>query len=68
MNQLNKDRVAVIDPEYHWQIITPQTPRGAKLQLINSHSGVATYGILGHNPGFWTHWAPLPTFLKEMKK
>jgi HK97 family phage major capsid protein len=37
-------------------------PRGVKLQLINSHAGTATYGRLATDAGFWTHWAPLPTF------
>lgn len=55
-------KAALVDPGYHWQPITPSTPRGVKLQLINRPAGVAHYGKLGADPGFWTHYAPVPTF------
>lgn len=55
-------RTASVDRGYHWQPITPSTPRGVKMQLINRSAGVATYGKLETDAGFWTHYAPLPTF------
>lgn len=62
VNNTNRDQTVAVDHSYHWQLITDQTPRGKKLQLINKNAGVATYGSLGTEPSFWTHWAPLPTF------
>ena len=55
------DRTAVVNPETHWIPVGPDTPRGAKVQLINHLAGVATYGH--YLPGsWWTHWYPLPRF------
>ena len=56
------DQAAVVDTEYHWRPINPDTPRGTKLQLISRKHGVATYGSISSNETFFTHWAPLPTF------
>ena len=53
---------ASVDKSYHWRLITADTPRGVKMQLINKNAGVAAYGTLSTDPFFWTHWAPLPTF------
>lgn len=58
-------REAVIDRGYHWRPITTRTPQGQKMQLINRDAGCATYGKLGSNEKFFSHWAPLPTFLDE---
>lgn len=58
----DKTRAALIDKGYHWQEITPQTSKGAKMQLINRKAGVAVYGTIGSNEKYFTHWAPLPTF------
>ena len=58
-------RTASVDRAYHWLPITPETPRGVKMQLINRKAGVAAYGTLGTDPFFWTHYAPLPTFRDE---
>ena len=58
----NTAKTALVDKAYHWRKITPSTPRGVKLQLINRPAGVACQGSLGTHPGFWTHWCPLPTF------
>lgn len=55
------DRAAVVDPNYFWRPIDANTPRGAKLQLINKRLGVAVYGTY-HGGSEWTHWAPLPKF------
>ena len=65
MTDLTHDKIAVIDRDYHWIRIDENTPRGAKLQLIDIKSGAACYGQLFHNNTFWTHWAPLPTFKKD---
>lgn len=56
------DSAAVVADGFHWRSIDAATPRGCKLQLINRSAGVACYGVLGTEPHFWTHWAPLPTF------
>lgn len=64
MYPTNKDRTAVIDPSYHWQPIST-APLGKKVQLINEKAGVAVYGSVNPlNEQFFTHWAPLPTFVK----
>ena len=60
----DSSRAALVDKGYLWRPITPATPRGTKLQLINRGAGVATYGALG-GAFFWTHWAPLPTFADD---
>lgn len=65
MTELNSNRTAAIDRTYPWLPIDKDAPRGVKLQLINRDAGVATYGSLDTDPGFWTHWAPLPTFKKD---
>lgn len=62
MTTEDNTRAAVVDHDYPWRDIDEHTPRGRKLQLVNRAAGVATYGSLGSDPGFWTHWAPLPTF------
>jgi hypothetical protein len=57
-------QVALTDKRYHWREIGPDTPRGSKVQLIHRWSGVAIYGTIGSNEKkFFTHWAPLPTFM-----
>lgn len=55
-------RVALIDREYHWNVIDGSTPHGAKMQLISRPYGVAIYGSISSREKFFTHWAPLPTF------
>lgn len=59
------DGAAVVTDSLSWRPIDASTPRGQKLQLINRAAGVASYGVLGTDPGFWTHWAPLPVFANE---
>lgn len=55
------DRAAVVSTQTLWIPVGPDTPRGAKVQLINRSAGVATYGH--YAPGsWWTHWHPLPRF------
>lgn len=58
--------VAIIDRGYHWLEITPNSPRGSKVQLVNREYGVATYGKLLSKEPHFTHWAPLPTFSPEV--
>ena len=65
MTSPDSTRTAVVDHSYHWLQITPETPRGAKLQLIRKDDGVAHYGQLSSGDRHWTHWAPLPTFKDE---
>lgn len=59
--RVNADRTAVVDQGYFWRPIDNNTPRGAKLQLIDRRLGVAVYGVYT-GTGSWTHWAPLPKF------
>jgi len=62
-HHLNSSRTAVVSNQTHWQPIDADTPRGAKMLLINRHqSGVATIGALGTGIPWFTHWAPLPRF------
>lgn len=56
---------ATIDRSYHWIPIDENAPLGTKVQLINARAGVATYGQIFSRDGWWTHWAPLPTFKKD---
>lgn len=53
---------AIVDPGIFWRPIDADTPRGAKLQLINRRDGVAHYGQFFGKDQHWTHWAPLPRF------
>jgi len=53
---------AVVDRTIPWRPIDANTPRNCKLQLINRSAGVAQYGALKGEEGFFTHWAPLPVF------
>lgn len=55
------DRSTVVDTATHWRPVGPDTPRGAKVQLINQAAGVATYGNWAPE-SWWTHWHPLPVF------
>jgi len=57
--------VALIDRGYHWREIGSDTRRGSKVQLINRWSGVAIYGTISSHEKFFTHWAPLPTFIDK---
>lgn len=68
MFRLTASKSAVVQDGYHWRLIDSSTPRGAKLQLINKYSGVTTYGTLAADPGYWTHWAPLPTWAKPIEE
>lgn len=65
--EMNSSRTAVVDRGYQWRKITKDTPRGTKLQLIRKDVGVAQYGTLSAGNSWYTHWAPLPTFDRELK-
>ena len=56
------DGLVMVDTQYHWLPVSPDTPVGVKLQLINKSAGVAVYGTYHPDDEFYTHWAPLPTF------
>jgi len=59
------DKAAVVDTEFHWIPMTYRTPpRGAKVLVINDKRRSATLDNWTPDSD-WTHWAPLPTFLKE---
>jgi len=56
---------AAVNPQLVWlPVAVYPPPRGAKLQLINRASGVATYSIFRATDG-WTHWQGLPIFEDE---
>lgn len=63
--ELDSTASAVVDKHYHWQPITPDTPRNQKLQLIHRPSGSAQYGTLAKGDAWFTHWARVPTFLDD---
>ena len=66
MTETSHTGAATIDREYRWRPIDAYAPLGTKVQLINRRDGVATYGLLFSHNSHWTHWAPLPTFAKEI--
>ena len=59
---LNTDRTAAVATDTYWLPITPETPIGVKMLLINQGAGVAVISSYTHNDRHWTHWAPLPRF------
>ena len=60
--KLDSTRTALVNKETFWKPITPQTPRGAKVFLINKAAKSATVGTIGGGEGFFTHYYPMPTF------
>jgi hypothetical protein len=64
MTAINSSKTAVIDRGYYWKPIDAGASIGMKMQLINKGAGVAHSGIYTGDK-HWTHYAPLPTFLKE---
>jgi hypothetical protein len=66
-HRLSTDHSTVVDSAYHWISVDDiPPPMGPKLQLINKYNGVAVYGNWAPG-GYWTHWAPLPTWKREPK-
>jgi len=65
VTELNSDRTALINRSHKWIKIDENTPRGAKLQLINKPSGVAQYGKYDPKDTFFTHYYSTPTFDKD---
>lgn len=64
-HKINSTGTAAVSPTVNWQPIDANTPRGVKLQLIAKSSGIAMYGTYSPSNSFYTHWAPLPTFLPD---
>ena len=65
--RISTDKSCLVDTELKWQKIDKDTPIGVKMLLINREYGCATVGIhWGYPTGVFTHWAPLPTFKKEI--
>ena len=59
-HQLNTEKNVAVAEGYYWLPIDENTPRGVKVQLLNT-GGVAVYGIYTEaHKGAFTHWAPLP--------
>jgi hypothetical protein len=63
---INSTNTAAIDRAYHWLPIDEHTPTGVKLQLIRQDAGVAQYGTYKRGDTFFTHYALLPTFNKDL--
>lgn len=61
-----KDNSVAVDHDYYWLPIDKDTPRGVKLQLLNT-GGVAVYGHYDGKDTFWQAWAPLPKKRKKEK-
>lgn len=59
---LDGTATALTDKANKWKKITPDTPRGVKMLLINRHAGTSCHGTLGSNEVFFTHYFTLPTF------
>lgn len=62
-HRLNSDETTAITADVKWLPITQETPIGVKMLLINKADGVAHVSVL-RTQDKWTHWCPLPTFLK----
>lgn len=62
----NTEGTVAVDRNYYWRPIDADTPRGVKLQVINRADNVAHYGVVRAASCYWTHWAPLPVFEKEL--
>lgn len=63
--KLSSDRAAVVDPQNKYRPIDASTPTGVTMLLISREAGVAQIGKLPMGRGFFTHWAPMPTFPKD---
>ena len=62
------DKAAVVDTEYHWLDAKEYPPPlSKKILCINKHHGVASLSPWVSAFG-WTHWAPLPTFKKDINE
>jgi hypothetical protein len=60
-HKLTADGAAVVTPNIKWLPITPNTPMGARMLLIEKAQGVAYIRARMKGDNF-THWHPLPTF------
>jgi hypothetical protein len=63
--RMSRDETALVNPAYKWHKITPDTPRKAKVLLINKQAGVLTTGAIGSWPTWFTHYCELPVFDKD---
>lgn len=62
------DKAAVVHTEFHWLDAKEYPPPlSKKILVINRNQGVA---LLSHWAAAfgWTHWAPLPSFSKELTR
>lgn len=59
---LDSTGTALVRKDWHYQPITPETPRGKVMLLINKEAKRAQVGVLLPGDTHWTHFAPLPTF------
>jgi hypothetical protein len=60
--RLTGDRAALVNPKHVWKRITFETPRAAKLLLINREAGALTTGPIGSWPTWFTHYCECPVF------
>ena len=67
-HKLSSDGAAAVAPEFNWLKIDEHTPRGVTLLLINKHAGRMQQGMFTTGEKFFDHWAPCPTFKKELRK
>ena len=63
-HKLTADGADAVAPDVHWLPITPATPIGVRMQLIERAQGVAYTRTHFANDGF-DHWFPIPTFSKD---
>lgn len=64
--KVSQNKRAAVNTELFWiPIAEVAPPMGVKLQLINRHCGVATYGSWSGKDKFWTHWQGLPKFQEK---
>jgi len=65
-HKLTSDGAAAVAPDVHWLPLTPATPIGARMLLIERSQGIAHVRQHFTGDGF-THWFPLPTFPKDLE-
>lgn len=59
---LDSTGTALVNRGWNYEPITPETPRGKVMLLINKDAKRAQVGVLLPNDMHWSHFAPLPVF------
>ncbi len=61
-----KDNAVAVSTSVYWLPIDENTPRNVKvLAIAREASGVAQQAQIPVHNAYWTHWFPLPKFIKD---